>query len=433
MLAEKYLGADGRVRSLSARRVALPGSPLTALSHNHKEGTSRGTHTYFGSLVTLSAQISAERNGGTSIAMIEPGWNSWETADNVFSSSYAATIAASVKAAQDYNSKVTLALGTYNPPTYVAALTNGVYVNQAGASSTEANIVFNQTIRTRVERYYTQLAASVDLSKIWAIRITSGSDPELLYPNGAYWAYDVNAQNGTNRPPTMPLCPFPGWVPGNTSITIAQVRLWVQWYIQCLADVVDWQMRYLRGLGFRGHFEIITPGQGTRPGVWDTEINARLIPTTSVTGRGAVWHYLYQVLLDKSHITAYVSSVADGSGSDDVTLTTDDGVGLADAASANWSAVRYITRVAREYGMRIGGENVGYNSPPAFNAKYIDLTATGMLQTSFRQLIGSNFDVYYWAHSDQMWPALNRMPFSNYSSQILARNPGPVAVPPTAI
>jgi len=429
MLPERF-SRGGGVYSLTSRHRT--GLPLTFLYRNHGLGSPRTpTRTYFGTLVTLRNQADEEKAGGVTIGMIEPGWDAWETSDGTFSSSYAADVVAWANLIRAQGMRVTLATGLHNPPTYVGSLSNGHYISHTGGTSGEINTVFNQTIRDRVTRYYDQIHAALDLSTIWAIRLTSGGDAELLLPDSAYWAYDVNAQNGANRPPTMAPCPYPGWVPGNTSITTTQVREWLEWYIGCLADWAAFQMNYFQSKGFRGWYEILSPGSGVRPSDYETEISNRLSPVNGVLGRGAAWDVLYRLLKDKSRCVVHVSSMADDSGGDDVYVSaTDDPRAVSDTAFNSTSAFRFQTRIAREHGMPISGENVGYDSPPAFNAKYVDLTSTGMLARSFAQIAGSVSDRFYWAHSERLWPAMNTMPFSNYTAKILAVHSDAVTVVP---
>jgi hypothetical protein len=429
MLAER-IARDGAVYSLTSRHRT--GTPLNYLHHNHGLGNPRNVNRiYFGTLVTQRNQADEEKAGGVTIGMIEHHWSSWETADGTFSASYASDIQNWAGLIRAQNMQICLATGLHNPPGYVGSLANGHYISHAGATSGEINTVFNQTIRDRVTRYLDQVHAALDFSTIWAIRLTSGGDAELLFPDNAYWAYDSNAQNGSNRPPTMAKCPYPGWVPGNTSITTTQVREWLEWYIGCLADWVAFQMNYFQSKGFRGWYEILSPGSGVRPSVYEAEIGNRLAPINGVLGRGAAWHVLYRLIKDRSRAVVHVSSIADNSGGDDVYVpATDDARTISDTAFDSTSALRFQARIAREYGMPLSGENVGYDSPSSFNAKYVDLGTNGMLQSSFRQIAGAPNGRFYWAHSDRLWPPLNSMPFSNYSTYILARHSDAASVVP---
>jgi hypothetical protein len=427
-----------RVTYLTAAMVGK-GAAYDPWGSTPSGGTTTPTadRTYFGTLVTLRDRVDDERAGGVTISMIEPAWDAWETADGVFSSSYASDMAAWVAALKAVaGQRITLATGLHYTPSYVAGLSNGRYVNQAGTTSSAANFVFNQTVRARAQRYLDQVHNVVDFSSLWSIRLHSGGSAEVLYPDegGGFWAYDVNAQNGAGRPSTLAQCPFPGWRPGQTSITTAQVRTWLEWYVGCLGDVLAWQMTYFRSKGFTGWFEILTPGSGVRPDGWESAIASRLSPIDDLLGLGAAWDQLYRLMPDRSNCVVYVSSIADGSGGDDVYVpATDDALALTSATWNARSAMRWQTRIAREYGMRVGGENPGYPGDATFNAHYADTGSSGLLAKSFAQITGSQADRFYWAHSDRLWPTANTLPFSNYSGRILAKHPDAVsALPPPA-
>jgi hypothetical protein len=401
------------------------------LADNYAIDGTAGARTYFGTLVTLRNQVGQERAGGAMLSMIEPAWDQWETADGTFSATYAADVTDWVTKLRAAGQRITLATGLHYSPSYLANLANGRYVNQSGSTSSVPNLIFNQTIRARAERYLDQMHAKIDFSQLWAIRLTAGSDAEVLFPDGGYWAYDANAQNGTGRPPTMPLCPFPGWKPGQTSLTTDQVRTWLEWYISCLCNVLSWQMAYFRSKGFRGWFEILTPGSGVRPSGWESEIAARLSPVNNLLGRGAAWDQVYRLMPDRSNCVVYVSSIADGSGGDDVYVPgTDDDLSLTSTTWDSRSALRWQTRIARQYGMPVGGENPGYPGDSTFNAHYADTSSAGLLAKSFAQITGSQCDRFYWAHSERLWPPLNTLPFSNYSAKILAKHADAASVVP---
>ena len=90
--------------------------------------------------------------------------------------------------------------------------------------STEANLVFNNNLRVLAQEYFTRANTALRFSDFWAVRVTSGGKSETLYPQGGkYWAFDANAQNGTNLPASMPRNPFPGFKPGTAGLTAPQM------------------------------------------------------------------------------------------------------------------------------------------------------------------------------------------------------------------
>lgn len=381
--------------------------------------TSTSAPIAFGTLQTEGEHAADEYAGGVRVAMMEIFWDRYEPAKGRFNASYAAEQRRRLAMLRAIGFRVTLALGTYNPPPWLASEPNAKFVNQNGVVSAELNYVFNRKMRDYFERYLARVNADLGLKNFWAIRITSGGNPELLYPGGgSYWAFDVNAQNGPNRPADLPPCPFPTWKPGRPGLSAAQVRRWADWYVLCLALTADWQRRALDHLGFTGWRQILTPGSGARPSVYDAAI-AQGLPD-GIIGVGAVWHKLYQFLPDKQRTVVYVSSVADRSGNDDVTQPEDKKVAIADPVANNWSATRWLVRIAQEYQMPVGGENPGYNAPPSLNVHYVDPSPSGMMARSLAQAQAGRFQCFYWAHSNRLWDGTK--PFSDYAAAIAAAN-----------
>ena len=192
---------------------------------------------------------------------------------------------ASLKAA---GMRVTLGLGLHFTPAWVKSQPNATFVDQDGGVSTEANMVFNNNVRQLAENYLARANSALPFADFWAIRVTSGGKSEVLYPqSGKYWAFDVNAQNGPAMPATMARNPFPGWRPGTAGLTTTQVTQWANWYVGALADTARWQANVVRGYGFRGYIQVVTPGIGV--------LNSKL-PSLAATnlpngtlGAGAAW------------------------------------------------------------------------------------------------------------------------------------------------
>lgn len=388
---------------------------------------------YFGSLQTDTGHAAAEYAGGTRTAMQELSMASWNPTDGTFSGSYESAVLANRNTLQATGAKLTLSTGIHFAPSWLANLTNGKYVDQIGTVYSEPNMVFNQLVRNKVETYLSRINTVLGLNNYWAIRLVAGSSSgEVLYPGtgglGKYVAYDANAQGtGTDRPSTVQPCPYPGWVPGNTSITIAQVGEWAEWYIRSLAECVSWQIRYLRTLGYTGWFEILTPGQGSRPWQYTSDIAARL-NVASYTDVGAVWHKIYESLVDRSGVIVWCSSTGDQSGAptDNVPVpSTDNAVAIDNSATVNpWSAPRWQMRLAYEYGMQIGGENPGYGG--VGDTHYRDTTTSGMLAKAMA-IAATGYFAFDWAHSARLWDTT--MPFSNYQSYMSSVNGGSFPVP----
>lgn len=375
----------------------------------------------FGTLVTQTAHAAAESAGGSKNAMLELNWASYETADGVYSSAYITSIQAQLAAFQAAGMQVTLAMGVHHPPAWALAMANSKQIDQTGAVTGQIDTIFNKLIRAKVEAYYTKIDADLGVENFWAIRLTSGGNAEMLHPGGnSYWAFGPNAQNGTNMPTTMDPNPFPGWHPGDsTTLTTAQVRTWATWYVDALVDVTDWQMQYFAGLGFRGYFQTLTPGSGRRPSVFTSDVN-NFLPN-STTGVGAVWDIYYANLRNRTKVIVYISSVADGSGTnpDDFTQSGDNGLALTSTTMNAWSATRWQTRIAHQYSMLVGGENPGYTT--SGSAHYKDTSSAGLMAKSMAQVKGCGLFVFYWAHDDRLWDGTSQA-FANYAAYIAEIN-----------
>ena len=195
--------------------------------------------------------------------MMELNWATYETSRGVFNVTYENQMKTRLAKLKAAGMKVTLGLGLHFTPAWVLNQPNGRFVAQDGTVSTEANLVFNNNLRILAQEYFTRANTALHFSDFWAVRVTSGGKSETLYPQGGkYWAFDVNAQNGPNLPPSMPRNPFPGFKPGTAGLTAPQMTTWVDWYVGALADTARWQATAVRSLGFTGYVQVVTPGIG---------------------------------------------------------------------------------------------------------------------------------------------------------------------------
>jgi hypothetical protein len=373
----------------------------------------------YGTLDTQASTAATEARAGVSMAMLELNWGSFEPRRQVVDSCYLATVRSRLEAYQAAGLQVTLGLGMHYTPSWVFSLPDSTYTDQDGNVSTDANFVFGGAVRQAAAEYMALVAASLPLPGFRAIRLTSGGNCEMLYPGGGtYWAFGQAALGGDGLAAGMAPNPFPGWRPGQPGLSQAQIDQWVNWYIGGLDNVTHWQMQNLTRLGFAGYYQTVTPGSGTRPGglAWAEQNN---LPDDGTTGVGAAWDRYYAMLPVKANVMAYISSVADRSGDDDVTEPSDITIPLTSPAMDSWSATRWITRVARQHGLAIGGENPGYGIPESLNAHYTDASSAGMMANALRQARAAGFTVFYWAHDVRLWDGT--LPFSRYADSIRRR------------
>ncbi len=390
--------------------------------------TGSGAAYAFGTLVTDPAHAATESAAGVKVAMLELSWQDYEPSRGQFNAGYASAMKKRMAALQAAGMKVTLGLGLHYTPSWVFSLPNSRFVAQDGTTSSEANLVFNQRLRDEAEAYFARVDADLDLGSFWAVRLTSGGGPEILYPGGGkYWAFDTNARGGADRPSSLAPDPYPAWKPGQRTISTSQVKQWADWYVGALDDTVAWQMRSLAGLGFAGYYQTLTPGSGTRPGTYASDVTNFLPP--SITGVGAVWDTFYAQLPVKKNVVAYVSSMADHSGHDDSCQSSDATVPLSSTATYSWSATRWVARIAAQYGLPVSGENPGWNYPATFNTFYADRSDAGMMAAAFRQLTSCRMQGMYWAHDDKLWDGT--LPFSLYAARIAGTGPVPASPAPT--
>ena len=152
-------------------------------------------------------------------------------------------------------------------------------------------------------------------------------------------------------------------------------------------------MQTLSSLGFTGYYETVTPGSGTRPDTL-TQTEQANLSNDGTTGVGAVWNLYYAQLPNKANVIAYISSVADNSGGNDTCQASDTSLALTSTTMDSWSATRWITRIAGQYGLAVGGENPGYGLPASIDSFYTNTSSTGMMATAIGMALSCNFKVY---------------------------------------
>lgn len=418
-----------RRRSVLVGLLTLALAAMTPIFLWH-DAPSAGSGYAFGTLRSLSSHAAEESRRGIKVAMVEFSWRLFEPRPGEFDASYAAEKKAEVATMLGAGRRVTLGMGLHDPPAWVAALPNSRFVDEHGVVSSEIDLVFNQDLRRRAEEYLRHVADTVPLSQVWGVRVTSGGSGEVLYPaGGRYWAFGPNAQNGKQMPSSMAPNPAPGWRPGTKTVSLATVGRWADWYIHALDDVVGWQISTLNSMGFRGWFQVLTPGQGVSPAEYKRAIAAYL--PDGLLAVGPAWYEFYTHLPTRTRVVAYVTSMADESGNDDNCEPSDRSVSVNDPAIEQWSATRWISRIADEEGLAKNGENPGWGIPQSLDSHYQDTSSTGMMAASIRQMQSCRFQGMYWAHDDQLWDGISSFErFASLASQVNGEANG---LPPTAM
>lgn len=423
--AAAIASATGIATVLPAAATATPGASAAA------SATTPATTPAAPFLATLGTRpdtAAAESAAGVKVGMVELNWNKYEPQRGVYDTVYVGMIRQRIAAMKAAGMRVTLGVGLHFAPAWALAMTNSRLVDQHGTRSSELNLVFNVQMRYEANHYFDRIDADLGFENFWAVRITSGTMGEVLYPEGgSYWAFDPNAQNGRDMPASMRRNPVPGWKPGTPGPSTDKVDSWARWYVAALADTANWQIQKYRLRGFTGYYQVLTPGFGLTPNKLRNEV-ARNLPD-GVAGVGAVWGELYKDLPDKRNVVAYVTSIADGSGGNDSCTPADRSVALTAPDVAWWSATRWISRVADENGLGKAGENPGYRPTTPFDARYRDVSATGLVADTMRQASTCGLSTVYWAHDDQFHGSTQVLPLSAFTRYAATGSAVPAAAP----
>ena len=95
---------------------------------------------------------------------------------------------------------------------------------------------------------------------------------------------------------------------------------------------------------------------------------------------------------------AYISSVADNSGGNDLCTPADNTQPLTSPALDSWSATRWNhpNGPAEVRGLWVAGESPGLNLPASLDTFYTSTTSTGMMAAAVAQARSCGFTAYYW-------------------------------------
>jgi hypothetical protein len=379
---------------------------------------------YVGSLTSLPERNAAEAPT-MKIAMVELNWRAAQPdSRGRFNDTYLRTMKAQVDSALASGRRVVLGFGFHYSPAWVLAMSR--YVNQNGvANTTKANLVFSYEVRLAMKDYIRHVDQIIPLEDIWAARLNAtGNQGEVGYPDNNYWAYSTGAQNGADMPGIAPN-PLPGWKTGTPGPTREQIENWARWYQGALSNLIDYQHWVLDTAGFRGWLQLIMPGSGLRPSAWTATVDNRLA-ASSLLGRGVAWNVFAEQIRNRKNIVLYTSSMAEASNYN-VCEPSDRNMALRDPAANSWSAGRWISRVAGQYGMRKGGEIPGYNDGSA--TYYNDPGPDGLTQRFVRMAKACNFNAAMWAHDPNLW-ANNGAGFKRLSTAVDTINGGHNPPPP---
>jgi hypothetical protein len=377
------------------------------------EGTAPQSRFLFGTLLTDASRAGQEAAAGIRVVELELGWDHYEPRDGVFSASYAAEARKRLTAMRAAGMQVVLGVGLQYPPAWVFNYPNSRYKDQWGHSAGAiVNLTWNQVLRKKAAAYIARINADLGLNSFAAIRIGNGGLAESVFPQegalGSFWAYDGNAQIAT---------PFRGWKPGSrtwrgVAFTTRQVSRWYDWYVGSLADTLNWQLEAYRSLGFSGDLQVLMPGQGVRPLDYTRAIRGYLGGAgdqNRTVGRGAAWDRVLAKLTNRNRVVAYVSSIADGSGGDDLCQSGDRGVAPSSSTVMAWSATRWISYLADRLGLAKNGENPGPGDVRQYSV---------VMSVAARQMASCGLQGLMWAHDRNLYDGTSGPTLQDYATVI---------------
>lgn len=385
----------------------------------------------FGTLMTTTTHASEEYAAGIRTAHDDLYWRDmqdqegdagWDTNNFNFKKN-------EITSLMNAGLKVSLGFGFQYPPSWIFAYPDSRYVNQNGRTPKKSdgsdvnavNFTFNSVMRLKAENYmnrfftaWTNSAPGRNINDFWAIRVGSGAFVEVFYPSeddgqgqtNSYWAWGGNTTgSSTDRPSAIPTRPFPNWKPGDTleysggpAMNQAKVKQWFDWYMAAQMDTVNWQINYLRNKGYTGYIQVLMPGVGTRPADYNTATSNYLNgagDSNHTLGRAAVWNKVIDGITNKNKVVISITSLADGSGSNDWTQPGDSSlvIGTNDSQFQTWSAARWISYNANRYSLPKNGETRGGSGAQQ----------TTVLDAAIAQMKGCQMQGMQWAHSGDLY------------------------------
>ena len=325
--------------------------------------------------------MSADQAAGVREAMINIDWSQWQPQAGVTDSTY---VAQQVATADQYRANgwtVAVDIGLQAPPAWALALTDGQLVDQNGNPSGSADYEYSAAVRHAASAYIASVVAA--MGPVSSYRIGLGGAGEMMYPdapNNQWWAYSASAQHGgADLPAGLAPSPMPGWLPGastwgGATVTSGQVASWYGWYYGALVNALAWEINSFRAAGYAGGLQLLMPGDGAVPALYNQQLAADLAPSAAdayhTMNTGTVWWRLLPDLASQvslANTSVDITSVYDGSGSPrgNACSATDGSTALASADpwQSGWSDTRWLTYLAHRQGLPVMGENPGNTAP----------------------------------------------------------------------
>ncbi|MEV6327773.1 beta-galactosidase [Streptomyces sp. NPDC051909] len=407
-----------------ASAVVLFSLVAAAFGTLRRDGPPPGPH-LFGTLQTAPERAAEEYAQGLRVAHLQVDWSRFEPERGVYDDAYAREVRGRLRAFLDAGLKVEAGLGLNHPPRWLAsAHPESVWVNQFGERSTAVpNVVFSDPVRGEVAAYVARVRERIGLDRVWTVRLGIDENGEFAYPRalsggrdtGEFWAYDRHAQAAS---------PYPGWRPGERTyrgapFTEDQVARWYDWYLNSLADAVNWEIELLAGLGHHGRVKVLVPGAGFYPSDYAAAVAARLDGTRAIglVGRGVGFFRTLGLLDHGEQVRVVTTALVDGTGrpSDNGCRPDDPSrVGTAsDATLRAWSSTRYVVAVARAEGFgRIDGESAG---------QQVAAYGPEVMAAAFHQFDSCRLGDLMWAFDRSLYDGTPGSSLADYAAMVRQR------------
>ncbi|MFG2333880.1 beta-galactosidase [Streptomyces sp. NPDC048604] len=388
---------------------------------------------HFGTLLTDHERAPREYEIGIRLAHLEVRWDRFEPHDDAFDQAYIDRLRDTIREFEEAGLEIEVGITLHSPPGWLREHPDSDFVNQYGDHFTDApNVVFSQSVRREVQEYIKKFNSELGLHNFWAVRIGVSETGEFTYPpadpgeegNNSFWAFDGNAQStagDSGRPPDIPPNPLPGWEPGDRTyqgrnVERADVAAWSDWYLQAIAQTVNWQISQYTSLGYQGRMKILVPGTGVRPGEHESAVNSYLDGTVlpDLMGRGVSYYKSLSYIRGSENIEIVSTSLVDGSGdpSNQGCAPSDEEQDILDPSNAvvgDWSSVRWIANLARYYGFDIGGESSGPQIRPYYD---------GVMDDAARQMTSCGLKDLMWAFDKNLYDGTPGSSLQEYGAVI---------------
>ncbi len=309
---------------------------------------------------------------GVRLATLNLSWGLWEPGPAVVSASYKSEVVAAAVAYRAAGWEVAVDVGLQQPPGWVLGLPGGHLEDQHGVLSQTADFEFSRAVRAAAVSYIDEVVRS--LGPVRYYRVGLSENGETYYPDtsdSGWWAFGPAQQAAGDLPSGVGASPLQGWVPGDPvwmgkAVTRREVTAWYRWYFGAMVNAHAWEMATFRAAGFSETLELVMPGMGALPSVYQDRLrndlaNDPALDPYSTMNNGAVWWKFLDELPSLANTVVDVSSVYDQSGTPrgNVCEPSDNSVAYTDPQISRWSDTRWLTYLADKHQLAVMGENPG--------------------------------------------------------------------------